>query len=128
MTYYDLLGVPPTADHDAIRRAYKRVAKASHPDRNPGDAKAQELFIAAAQAWEILGDATTRALYDLRIAPAVTTRPRRPRAPAAGGAPDDWITPIMRRAAGRVADRVVDALGEGAAELLTEAKRRRSGG
>lgn len=126
-THYEVLEVLPTATPDDIRRAYKRIAKATHPDRNPGDARVQARFIAAAQAWEILGDPTTRALYDLRIAPAVTTRPRKPRA-APTAAQDDWITPILQRNAARIADRVADALGEGVTELLTEAKKRRARG
>jgi DnaJ-class molecular chaperone len=61
---YAALGVTKTATQDEIRRAYKRIAKESHPDLNPGDAKAGERFKAAAAAYDLLKDEEKRARFD----------------------------------------------------------------
>lgn len=62
--YYKILGVPRTADEKAIRRAYRKLAKESHPDLHPGDAAAAQRFKDVAEAYEVLGDADKRAKYD----------------------------------------------------------------
>lgn len=62
--YYRILGVPRTADDKAIRRAYRKLAKESHPDLHPGDAAAAQRFKDVAEAYEVLGDADKRAKYD----------------------------------------------------------------
>jgi DnaJ-class molecular chaperone len=61
---YKALGVAKTATADEIRKAYRKIAKASHPDLNPGDKAAEERFKAAQAAWDILGDQEKRARYD----------------------------------------------------------------
>ena len=61
---YATLGVAKTATADEIRKAYRKIAKSSHPDLNPGDKAAEERFKAAQAAYDILGDAEKRGRYD----------------------------------------------------------------
>lgn len=63
-THYDTLGVPETASPEDIKRAYRRLARESHPDRNPGDPAAEERFKALQEAYETVGDPARRAAYD----------------------------------------------------------------
>lgn len=63
--YYRLLGVPEAADADAIKRAYRVLARASHPDRNPGDVFAEERFKRVQAAYQVLSDPDQRQAYDL---------------------------------------------------------------
>ncbi len=62
--YYEILGVSKSAGADEIKKAYRKVAMQYHPDRNPGDAAAEEKFKEAAEAYEILNDADKRSQYD----------------------------------------------------------------
>lgn len=62
--YYEILGVPNTAESNEIKRAYRKVAMKFHPDKNPGDAAAEESFKEAAEAYSILSDGNKRARYD----------------------------------------------------------------
>jgi DnaJ-class molecular chaperone len=61
---YAALGVAKTATQEEIRKAYRKIAKASHPDLNPGDPKAESRFKAAAAAHDLLKDAEKRARFD----------------------------------------------------------------
>lgn len=61
---YETLGVERTAAEAEIRAAYRKLAKASHPDLNPGDAAAEARFKRIGAAWELLGDAEKRARFD----------------------------------------------------------------
>jgi DnaJ-class molecular chaperone len=61
---YRTLGVRRDASADAIKKAYRKIARDNHPDVNPGDHKAEERFKAASEAYEILSDATKRKNYD----------------------------------------------------------------
>ncbi|MBP0493749.1 DnaJ C-terminal domain-containing protein [Pararoseomonas indoligenes] len=61
---YKVLGVGRTAGPDEIRKAFRRIAKANHPDLNPGDSAAEERFKAANAAHDLLSDPARRARYD----------------------------------------------------------------
>ena len=62
--YYEVLGVDKTASEDEIKKAYRKIAIKYHPDRNPGDKKAEELFKEAAEAYNVLHDPQKRQQYD----------------------------------------------------------------
>ena len=62
--YYDVLGVRRDAEQDEIKKAFRRLARECHPDVNPGDPDCEGQFKEAAEAYEVLNDADTRAAYD----------------------------------------------------------------
>ncbi|MEE9125724.1 MAG: molecular chaperone DnaJ [Planctomycetota bacterium] len=62
--YYKILGVERNASEEEIKRAYRKAAMESHPDRNPGDATAEQRFKEAADAYAVLSDKDKRAKYD----------------------------------------------------------------
>lgn len=62
--YYEVLGVARGASASEIKKAYRKKALEHHPDRNPGDANAEEAFKEAAEAFEVLSDDQKRGLYD----------------------------------------------------------------
>ena len=62
--YYEILGVTRTATEVEIKRAYRSLAVQHHPDKNPGDAEAEDKFKEAAEAYSVLSDSQKRAAYD----------------------------------------------------------------
>jgi molecular chaperone DnaJ len=62
--YYEVLGVSRGATEAEIKTAYRKLAVRHHPDKNPGDAEAEEKFKEAAEAYSVLSDADQRARYD----------------------------------------------------------------
>ena len=62
--YYKTLGVGKNASDEEIKKAYRKLARQYHPDRNPGDKKAEERFKEISQAHDVLSDPDKRKEYD----------------------------------------------------------------
>lgn len=78
--YYDVLGVAKTATADEIKKAYRKLAMKHHPDRNAGDAGAEDRFKEVKEAFEIVSDPAKREAYDAYGHAGVD--------PSMGGGPD----------------------------------------
>lgn len=63
-SYYDALGVKPDATELEIKKAYRKLAITTHPDKNPGDETAHERFQSVGEAYQVLSNKDTRAAYD----------------------------------------------------------------
>ena len=61
---YDVLGVSRNAEAKEIKKAFRKLTQQFHPDKNPGDQAAEERFKEVSTAYEVLGDADKRKLYD----------------------------------------------------------------
>ena len=62
--YYEVLGVGRSANEAQLKSAYRKLAVQYHPDKNPGNAEAEERFKEAAEAYAVLCDPNKRAAYD----------------------------------------------------------------
>jgi molecular chaperone DnaJ len=62
--YYEILGVARNVSGDGLKQAYRQLALRYHPDRNPGDAEAEERFKEASEAYAVLSDAEKRRAFD----------------------------------------------------------------
>jgi molecular chaperone DnaJ len=62
--FYKVLGVSKDASQDEIKKAYRKLARANHPDSNPGNAAAEERFKEISEAYSVLSDAEDRKQYD----------------------------------------------------------------
>jgi curved DNA-binding protein len=62
--YYEVLGVPRSAKEEEIKKAYRKLARENHPDRNPGDKAAETRFKEIQDAYDVLSDKTKKAQYD----------------------------------------------------------------
>ncbi len=62
--FYAVLGVPSSATHDEIKKAYRKLASKHHPDKNRSDPKAAERFKGISEAYQVLGDEANRKKYD----------------------------------------------------------------
>lgn len=118
--YYTTLGVDRKASEDEIKRAYRKLALQYHPDRNPGDKKAEEKFKEINEAYQVLSDPAKRSRYD-QLGDSYSRWQQR-------GAPggfnwDDWATyPGGRGGAGNVrieyGGDIEDILGGGFSEFF----------
>jgi curved DNA-binding protein len=101
--YYKILGVERKANADDIRKAYRKLAMQFHPDKNPGDKKAEEKFKEINEAYQVLSDETKRARYDQLGSAYSDFRTR-------GGRPgdfqwDDWFQQgAQQRGSGNASD------------------------
>lgn len=106
--FYAALGVPASATPDEVKKAYRRLARDLHPDKNPGDSKAEERFKSVGRAYEVLSDVDTRKEYDEARAYLASGGPRAPGgfpggSPTAGGFTFD-LGDLFGRAGGGVGD------------------------
>src|SRR6476469_4762170 len=62
--YYEVLGLERGASEEDLKKAFRRLAMKHHPDRNPDNKDCESQFKEAKEAYEVLGDAQKRALYD----------------------------------------------------------------
>lgn len=65
--FYEILGVSRTATTDDMKKAYRKLARKYHPDVNPGDKQAEEMFKVVNEAYNTLSDEKLRASYDARL-------------------------------------------------------------
>ncbi len=105
--YYKILGVGKGASDEEIKKAYRKLARKYHPDRNPGDKQAEERFKEISQAHDVLSDADKRKAYDRGTGPLRRLQPRRcggfdPGAFAGGFG--DILSDIIGRAGGAARD------------------------
>ncbi len=107
--YYAELGVKKDASAEEIKKAYRKLARANHPDSNPGDTAKHDRFKAVAEAYDVVGDTEKRAQYDeIRSMPMGGFG----RAPGGGGGFD--INDLLRdRAGGGFGDMFGDVFGGG---------------
>jgi curved DNA-binding protein len=117
--YYEILGVARDSTPEAIKKAYRGLARKFHPDVNPGDKSAEARFKEVQQAYDILSDQEKRALYDRYGRAAEGMAAASPRANAA-----EWASRFGQQGAaesfdfsdlfGSVGDTVHDDQGGGA--------------
>jgi molecular chaperone DnaJ len=62
--FYSVLGVTKSASADELKKAYRKLAMKYHPDKNPGDKKAEESFKEISEAYEVLSDPKKKEMYD----------------------------------------------------------------
>jgi len=120
---YAVLSISRSATQAEVKKAYREIARKSHPDKNPGDEEAANRFASAAEAYRVLGDVELRVQYDRHGARAAkaASRPRenKPENPAdvfreifgtsSRGDPDNQAQPNSRPRAGPSSDRAASS-------------------
>ncbi len=94
--YYEILGLKENASAEEIRRAYRKLALHYHPDRNRGDATAEERFKAISEAYGVLTDTEKRRLYDLSRATGTGMRGEPQAEPWAYSSQEDILRDLLR--------------------------------
>lgn len=108
--YYKILGVDRKASADEIRTTYRKLAMKYHPDKNPGDKKAEERFKEINEAYQVLSDDAKRAKYDQLGSAYSSFRGHGGR--ASDFQWDDWFTQSAGQR-GRAYTNVNDVFGDG---------------
>ena len=94
--YYAILGLKEDASPEETRKAYRKLALHYHPDRNRGDATAEERFKAISEAYAVLTDPDKRKLYNLSRATGAGTHTGRESEPWAYSSQEDILKDLLR--------------------------------
>jgi molecular chaperone DnaJ len=134
--FYQVLGVGKDASQADIKKAYRKLARANHPDSNPGDTAKHDVFKAVAEAYDVVGDPDKRKKYDefrqLQSSGAFGAGMGGAGGPGGfgGGAGGFDINDLLRDRAGGgggFGDMFGDIFGGGASRGRTQARPRRGG-
>src|SRR5919107_1914488 len=114
--FYKSLGVTSDASDSEIKKAYRKLAKDLHPDKNPGDAKAEQRFKEVSEAYSVLSDSGQRKEYDAVRAMAHGRARFTAGSGPTGGFSDDVFSGFFSRQSGRQAG----GFGTGGANISVE--------